>query len=276
MASTNVLVRVQARGGKYLGPDIGYALVTLRNALSGQVLAQGLATGGSGGFSKHYTPGASSQVIVTPPAPNAADAGRDKPHDTVTWLTAPQGTAGLTATLDLEEPTLVEITAQALTNGAPNGHQATQRTWLTPGADVAAEPGIVLVMPGLNVQVLSPSLSSPAAADLAVTAWVTMMCGCKIAEPTATNPSLWLPESFEVTARVSQVGGPFEAEATLAYQAVSTFGTPAGSTIKLPGAGNYRLEINAVQAAEGNVGSATTFFSINPPPPMPLTPPRQV
>lgn len=44
---TRVLVRVQARGGKFIGPDGGYALVTLREVVTGEILAQRIATGGS-------------------------------------------------------------------------------------------------------------------------------------------------------------------------------------------------------------------------------------
>ena len=41
MAATNVLVRVQAKGGKFLGPDAGYSRVTITDVGSGTVLARG-------------------------------------------------------------------------------------------------------------------------------------------------------------------------------------------------------------------------------------------
>src|SRR5688572_23269531 len=83
---TRVLVRVQAKGGKFIGPDGGYALVTLREVVSGEILAQRIATGGSGNLSATFTPGATREVIVTPGASG----------DTVQWLSAPAGqsTAG--------------------------------------------------------------------------------------------------------------------------------------------------------------------------------------
>jgi hypothetical protein len=63
-----------------------------------------------------------------------------------------------------------------------------------------------------------------------------------------------------VYARLRAVGGEWEDEAPLTFQATSTFGTAA--PIALPaGAGNYELVVNAVQAAEGNVGSASYFFA---------------
>ncbi|HEX2210300.1 MAG TPA: hypothetical protein VHG93_21665 [Longimicrobium sp.] len=247
---TRVLVRVQARGGKFIGPDGGYALVTLREAVSGEILAQRIATGGSGQLSATFGPGASREVIVTPATP----------VDTVQWLSAPAGqpTAGLLATLDLHRPTLVEFSAETLANGVPNGHVARQQMWLTPGLHLDQEPGVVLVMPGLSVQILSPGVANPPSGFMDVTAWVAMMCGCKISSA-AGSP--WVPESFQVTARVRAVGGDFHDETPLTYQTTSTFTTK--EPIKLPaGAGNYEVVVDAVQVAEGNVGSASYFFAV--------------
>lgn len=246
---TRVLVRVQARGGKFIGPDGGYSLVTLREVVSGEILAQRIATGGSGQLSTTFTPGATRAVIVTP-GPTG---------DTVSWLSAPAGqeTAGLLATLDLHHPTLVEFSASAMSNGIPNGHVVRQQMWLTPGVHLDQEPGVVLVIPGLNVQILAPDVASPPAGSLNVTAWVAMMCGCKIADA-----STWLPGEFSVYARVRAVGGEFTAEAPLAYETTSTFATAEPIALP-PGAASYELVVNAVQAAEGNVGSASTVFSVS-------------
>jgi hypothetical protein len=246
---TRVLVRVQAKGGKFIGPDGGYALVTLREVVSGEILAQRIATGGSGSLSAAFTPGATREAIVTPGASG----------DTVQWLSAPAGqsTAGLLATLDLQRSTLVEFSAATLSDGIPNGHAATQQMWLTPGVHLDQEPGVVLVIPGLSVQILAPNVSVSPAGSVSVTAWVAMMCGCKIADAPG---SAWLPSEFQVRARLRAVGGDWVAEASLAFQATSTFGTAA--PIALPaGAGNYELVVEAVQAAEANVGSASYFFA---------------
>lgn len=245
---TRVLVRVQAKGGKFIGPDGGYALVTLREAVTGEILAQRIATGGSGQLSPTFSPGASREVVVTPTGWS----------DTVQWLSAPAGqsTAGLLATLDLHRPTLVEFSAETLANGIPNGHVVRQRMWLTPGLHLDEEPGVVLVMPGLNVQILAPDVATPPDSWLNVTAWVAMMCGCKVADG-----SPWPPGEFNVHARVRAVGGDFEKHVPLHYRSTSTFGTEMD--IQLPsGAGNYELVVDAVQRREGNVGSASYFFSV--------------
>jgi hypothetical protein len=253
---TRVLVRVQAKGGKFIGPDGGYSLVTLRDAVSGELLAQRLATGGSGTLSTTYTPEATGNAIVTPGGAESR---------TVQWLSAPHdsGTAGLLATLNLHAPMLVEFSAQALTSGIPNGHTATQRMWLTPGVHLDHEPGVVLLVPGLSVQILTPTVASPPTTPLNVTAWVAMMCGCKI------DPSLpWIPSEFHVHARVREIGGDFVDEVPLVFRSTSTFVN--GRPIELPrGTGNYELSVSAVQPAAGNVGSASVFFSATESPPRP-------
>ncbi|HEX6373067.1 MAG TPA: hypothetical protein VF006_29360 [Longimicrobium sp.] len=246
---TRVLVRVQARGGKFIGPDGGYALVTLREVVTGEILAQRIATGGSGALSAAFTPGASREVIVTPGASG----------HTVQWLSAPAGqsTAGLLATLDLHRPTLVEFSATTLSDGIPNGHGVKQQMWLTPGVHLDQEPGVVLVIPGLSVRILAPDVATPPAGTVSVTAWVAMMCGCRIADA-AGSP--WVPSEFRVSARLRAVVGEWVSEAPLTFQAASTFGTAAPIALP-PGPGSYELVVDAVQAAEGNVGSASYFFA---------------
>jgi hypothetical protein len=249
MTATQVLVRVQAKGGKFLGPDAGFSQVTLRDAATGAVLATGLAAGdaaGSGTLSGGFSAGATRQAIVT----------QQWGTETHLWLSATPGqaTAGFTATLDLDAPTLVEFTAEGITGGAPDGHTTSQTMWLVPGDDLTAEPGVVLVMPGLRVAVAAPAGPVSAAAGVGVTANVAMMCGCRI------DPTLpWLPSEFAVAASVLRADGTPVAEAPLAFQSTSTFATTA--PIALPGPGEYRVVVTAVQGAEANVGSASATFS---------------
>lgn len=245
---TSVLVRVQAKGGKFLGPDAGYSQVTLKQADTGEVLAQGTASGGSGNLLAAFVPSATRAPVVTTQASGA---------QSLLWLSAMPPTipptAGFVAILDLDAPLLVSFTADALTDGAPNGHGVTETMWVTPGADLTAEPGMVLVIPGLIVKVLAATVSG---SELTVTAWVSMMCGCKI------DPTLpWLPTEFAVTATVTDATGQQVAQTALAYQTTSTFGT--STPIALPsGSGTYTVTVTAVQPAEANVGSATTSVSV--------------
>lgn len=247
MASTQVLVRVQAKGGKFLGPDAGYSQVTLTDTDTGMVLAQGVAEGGSGTLTGGFAASATRQQVVTPMW------GTQVPL----WLSATPGqpTAGLTATLDLDAPALVQFTADALTNGTPNGHAVTQTMWIIPGADLTAEPGVVLVIPGLIVNILSVAITA-GHPSLMVTAWVTMMCGCKI------DPTLpWLPGEFVVTATLADMDGNVVAQAPLVFQTTSTFGT--AQPLTAPRGGSYNLTVSAVQASEANAGSASQFVALS-------------
>lgn len=247
---TRILIRVQARGGKFLGPDIGYSGVTVRDVESGKILAHGVATGGSGVQPPitQFRPGDSRDAILVPP------------HDTIYWLspiTTPP-TAGFLATLDLDRPRLVEISACGLTNGLPNEHVVSIQTWLVPGAHLDEEPGVVLIMPGLNVQILAPTIPSPPPKpSFTATAWVTMMCGCKISsEPGA----LWPKSSFVVSAILSDAGGAVIAETPMTLRDTPSLYT---ASMTIPGNGDYKLVVTAVQASEGNVGAAESYFSFS-------------
>jgi len=242
--TTSLLVRVQALGGKFLGPDIGYSLVTIRDVFTGNVLAQGLAEGDSG------------QLVTSAAPPAGATTGAIVTGSTFQWLVptagSPSPTAGLQADFDLDQPMLVEISAETLAHGATNGHRVAARTWLVPGVDVVAEPGLVLTMPGLNVQLLAPSVLEPACSPLQVKAWVTMMCGCKISDSTD-----WPPGEFTVTAMAIDADGNCAASQAMTLQQTSVF----GAELTLP-PGDYQLVVTAVQGATSNQGSASMYISV--------------
>jgi hypothetical protein len=66
-SKTSILIRVQARGGKFLADDIGGAEVTVRDAQTGEWLGGGLAQGtDSGNLSGELVPNASQSAVVTP------------------------------------------------------------------------------------------------------------------------------------------------------------------------------------------------------------------
>ena len=247
MADTPVLVRVQAKGGKFLGPDAGYSRVTIRNADTGEVLAQGTGQGQSGQLTGSFLPAATRQALVTPQFNTNSQL----------WLSAQPGqaTAGFTATLPLDAPTRVEFVAEALADGVPNGYTASQTMTLLPGADLSAEPGVVLVIPGLRVKVTDTKVSNDGA-SVVVTAQVTMMCGCPI------DPALpWVPTAFVVSASVRERAGPFTLEnVQLDFQMRNTFANT--QPFSLPRPGEYDVVVTAVQPAEGNMGIAAGTVTV--------------
>lgn len=251
--STSILIRVQARGGKFLGPDIGYSFVTVRNAATGELLAQSVAAGDSGQLGTTPGAGASTNVVVS--------------ESTVNWLSptsgTPSPTAGFLATFDLEQPAMVEVSAAGITNGVPNQQTASARMWIWPGAQLTQEPGFILEMPGLHVEILEPNPAQlPAAGQpVNVTAWVTMMCGCKIADDLA-----WPTDEFTITASLIDDSGHSAASTPLTIE-IDTNGdqVPSVFTGSLPcpaTSGYYQLVVTAIQPSLSNGGGAAMLLDL--------------
>lgn len=253
-ATTSILVRVQAKGGKFLADDIGGSEVTIRDAQTGERLAGGLALGtDSGNLSNEYSAGASLNTIVTPPAsPNGSYV--------VQWLSANANTSGLAAELAISRPTLLEITAYGPLGGLQSAHRVTTTQWIVPGQSLAEPPGFVVEIPGLLVQVMEP------ATHLAITslpytvplqANVTMMCGCPIADG---QP--WIPSDFEVTAAIGPVGQPPLEIVKLGFPGAAPSLYFGSYTVPADATGFYQAVITAVQRSTGNTGTGTATFFI--------------
>lgn len=130
---TNVMVRAVSRDAKVIQDPVGGARITIREVATGNVLAQGVQQGRSG----------NTELIMVKPRARGATV-----FDT-------PGTAGFLATLMLDRPTVVEITAE----GPLGNPQATQRAsktlLLVPGQHVLGE-GVLLEIHGFIVDLLAP------------------------------------------------------------------------------------------------------------------------
>ncbi len=242
--NTQVLIRVQARGGKYLGPNVQYAQVSIWNGdqcIYGPVTA----TGGSGTVVTGTFPANASPdaiVVTTGTPPNGAY-----------WLTpdtSSEGpTAGVIASLALSKPAFLEFRATALAN---NVNPATSSTtmWVYPGQDLLCEPGVLITMPGLVV-----SVAATVGTQVQVTGTVTMMCGCPITTPTWPQGSgpepYWPYPEFEVFAVLTAPDGTVTTQA-LTFTNTNTF----TGALALPPAGTSTLGVCAIQRAASNVGYA--------------------
>jgi len=249
---TSVLVRVQARGGKFLGPGVRYSMVTVLN--EGEVLFGPAQASGDSGIvdSKTGDPfaaAASRDVIAVQPTASGPPAG-------AYWLLPDASTAGVVATFPLAEPALLEFRATALYDTA-SPVSASVMMWVVPGMQLTAEPGLLLSIPGLNV-----SVAAGVGAEVGVTATVTMMCGCPITTPTwpqaAGGPEpYWPAPEFQVVAVLTPPSGPPVTQA-MAFQDTNTF----AASFPLPPPGESTVAVYAVQSAESNVGYAQTAFTI--------------
>lgn len=129
---THITVRAVSRDAKVIGDGVGGARITIREAATGKVLATGMQRGGTG----------ETKRIMQEP----------RTRGSVVYGTA--NAASFRATLDLERPTRVEITAEGPL-GYPQAVQRVSTTMLLlPGQHIEGE-GVLLEIPGYIVDILS-------------------------------------------------------------------------------------------------------------------------
>lgn len=227
---TRVLVRVLAHDAKLVGSGVGGARVTVRDAATGETLATGEHQGGTG----------DTGLIMRQPQERGATI-----YDT-------EGAAEFIATLELEEPTVVEIAAEGPLDTPQSVRRATTTLLVVPGFDYLAE-GVVLELYGFRITLETPDSVTPGA-EIAVRSTVHMMCGCP------TEPGgLWDSNDYTILARLHRDGEvvaetPMEfAGETSKYAAVLE--APATS-------GTVEVEVIAVDAGKANAGRATASVQV--------------
>jgi len=249
-ATTPMLIRAQANGGKFLADDIGGAEVAVRDARTGRWLDGGRVQGtDSGTLQTTYVPSASRSAVVTPGT-----------RPLVQWLVPGPKTSGLTVQLPITQPTLLEVEVYGPLGGLQSAQRAVAYTWAVPGQPITQGPGFVVLLPGLIVQVQQPSTHleySTVPQSVSFVANVTMMCGCPI------GPGLaWIPDDFTVTAAVERIGSG----APPARVGLSLIQSPSlfQGSFKLEAPGFYQAAITAVQKSTGNLGTGTVTFFTKP------------
>ena len=152
---TNVTVRVISKDAKFIGSSMGGALVTIRNADTGELLAQGLTEGATGNT------GLLMKQEITRRTPMIDEKS-----------------AKFEASVEIDEPTLVEIRAR----GPMAQRQATAEVsvtqWLIPGRHIVEGNAVLLEISGFVVDVLAPPAHvklKEAPQDVAIRANLTMM-----------------------------------------------------------------------------------------------------
>lgn len=256
-AYAQVKVRLQARGGKILGPapTVRQPLLSVWNVQTGQVLVSGapMNTGSSGKVVRADQFGygdSRNAIVVQPPSisPTYPELG---PH----WLEVPDGEGELIVQLHLTEPSLLEFRATAY---APDPVYASATMWVMPYMQLLDDPGLVLTIAGLYATVTT-SVSN---GKVSITANVTMMCGCPITvQPSQTLPPktehFWPSTEFQVTAQIRANGGTSVQAFDLKCSDTSTY---TGSVDLRSGV--YDLWVVAVQANETNVGFARATVTV--------------
>lgn len=134
---TAVTVRVLSRDAKFIGTSMGGARVTIRDAETGLLLAEGVTAGSTGDTERLMR----------------------APRERGTELATP-GAAVFEAALDLDRPTLLEITAHGPRAQLQSAVSASTTRWVLPGKGLAEGDGVVLELAGFALDVLAPPAHS--------------------------------------------------------------------------------------------------------------------
>lgn len=231
---TQLVVRAKSKDAKFIGSSMGGARVTVRDAGSGAVLAEGLTAGGTGN---------TRRIMVDP-------VKRGEPL-------SDESTARFEAKIDIDVPILATVEVDAASGqGQPRIKSSTQ-VWLIPGKDITGD-GVMVEIPGFFVEIQSPRSQTVVSltegkAVVPVNVHVTMMCGCPI------DPGgLWDANRYEVKAIVRQKG--------VGEQIVPLFfaGTTSlfGGRLEIRKKGSYELTVYAYDPLTGNTGVDQTTVRV--------------
>lgn len=129
-APTTVTVRAISRDAKVIGTLVGGARITIRDARSGRVLAEGVQLGGTGD---------TKTIMIEPHARNADIYGAG-------------GAASFVATLDIDAPTPVVIEAEGPLGFPQAARRASKEILLLPGENIEGE-GVLLEIHGFVIDI---------------------------------------------------------------------------------------------------------------------------
>jgi hypothetical protein len=234
-APTTITVRVKSKDAKFVGTTMGGALVTIKDAQTGELLAKGVTTGGTGNTEK---------IMIAP-------VKRGVPI-------SDESAAQFTATIDIDEPRLVEVSAYGPGANLQAANKITETQWVVPGKNITQGDAWLLELPGFVVDILAPpahSMQGRNPSDVEIRANVTMMCGCPI-----TPGGLWDANAYEVAALLYRNGKRVGTLPLKFAGSVSQFS--AVWSVTEPG--TYQATVYAYDPATGNTGLDSTTFLIAP------------
>ncbi|MEO8723609.1 MAG: hypothetical protein ABI395_08830 [Sphingobium sp.] len=221
---TDIVIRILAKDAKFVGTEMGGVQITLRDAVSGEVLAQGLTEGATGSTPTIMKVGHARREILSDPK-----------------------TAKFTATLDIDRPHQITVTAIGPSSPKQAATTVSSTQWVLPGKSIDGGDGWVLELPGFVVSALNPptEILLSAMQKIPVRAKVAMMCGCPI-----TPNGQWDANKYEIGAFLAQGGK------TLRSISLSYAGKPSefGGNIDVADKGEYEMTIYAYDPANGNTG----------------------
>ncbi len=135
---TKVIVRVVAHGAMVLGREVGGARITITDVATGSILATGLQQGEAGD---------QNQIMRTP-------------HMMEEPIYSSRPSAAYTITLQLQKPTVVEISAEGPLAYPASSQRTSKTILLIPGEDLTND-GIVLHLYGYLIHIERPTPREP-------------------------------------------------------------------------------------------------------------------
>jgi hypothetical protein len=226
---------VVSNDAKLIGSGVGGARITIRDDVTGEILARGVQEGGTG----------DTEGIL---------ASRERGAHVFDT----EGAAAFETVLRLSAPRRVEIEALGPL-GTPHARQrATTTVLLVPGEDLTGS-GVVLTLHGFTVELLEPGggeLRLAPGESITVRARVTMLCGCP------TEPGgFWDADRISIRAQWV-VEGRVVAEVPLAFTGTRS---EYSATLEAPReAGRATLRVLATDADRANAGMVEAQGTIGP------------
>lgn len=231
---TLLTIRAKAKDAKFVGSSVGSALILVKDAITGEIIARGLTTGSTG----------NTTAIMKTPVDRYSQLSDEK-------------TAAFKAQIDIDEPKLLTIEAYSpFTNRQAQILTSTQ-IWLLPGKDIVGD-GVVLEIPGFIVDILEPQthrfMSLPDdKPNVELVANIVMMCGCTI-----SDGGLWDGSQMDVSVLLKRNGQKTGVHQMAMGEKSNIFKT----LIPLDEVGNYEAIVMAFDPKTGNTGVDKVNFII--------------
>ncbi|MBV8519055.1 MAG: hypothetical protein JO197_16795 [Acidobacteria bacterium] len=260
MTPTQVRVRAQAHGGKFIGPAVAKPpVLTVSNGSNTILSGVTIPNHASGTVNPTKEPNASPYSIVVEPWP-APPPPQYYPTPGTYWLTPPDaGQADVVVSLDLLFPLPLEFRVTAF---APQPVQGSVNVLIVPRQSYTGPLGIVVPVSGLYVPDVSASYD-PASKSVVVKATVQMLCGCPITQQPApsapTTEPYWPSNEFNVDASFYDARQQLVATSRLACVGLNSFEGRA----TLP-KGTYDVWLSAVQPSTMNTGGGNVSNVVVP------------
>jgi hypothetical protein len=232
---TKLIVRVKAKDAKFIGTGIGGALVLIKDHLTGELLAKGYTKGGSG----------STDLIMKTPLVRGKSVVDEK-------------TALFETTVNIEDPTLIDIEVLAPVNRRNAAVSGSTQLWLLPGKAIAGD-GIVIELSGYILDILTPNTHQLIPIDslkdhsLDFKVSLTMLCGCPI-----SKGGVWNADDIEIKG-ILKKEGVISSEFPLTKL---TGNNLYDGHLKITAKGNYELLVYAYDPKTNNTGLDRINFVI--------------